>query len=101
MITDTQTALDLIAEAQHFHDSKKMAVPMECLPDHFFDLKSGVAGEMLQKFVNYNCKVAIYGDHSKHKSGPLNDFIRESNAKGDHVVFPASREEALDALHDD
>jgi len=32
--------------------------------DDFFDLSTGLAGEILQKFVNYHVKIAIVGDFS-------------------------------------
>jgi hypothetical protein len=56
-----------------------------------------VAGEILQKFVNYRVKAAVYGDYSRYTSKPLRDFIYESN-QGRHFFFAASREEALERL---
>lgn len=60
-------------------------------------LSTGIAGEILQKFVNYQCKLAIFGDYSGYTSKPLKDFIYESN-NGSHVFFVETEEEAVIAL---
>ena len=69
----------------------------ESLAQAFFDLKTGVAGEMLQKFSNYRMKLAIIGDFTVYKSRSLRDFIRESNG-GKTVFFVDSVERALAKL---
>jgi hypothetical protein len=68
----------------------------------FFQLRTGFAGEMLQKFANYQVKVAIVGDVSEFAaaSAPLRDFIRESN-RGKFVRFLGNREELEDRLKRD
>jgi len=43
-------------------------------------------GEVLQKFVNYQTKVAIYGDYTKYTSKPIKDFMYESN-KGYNIFL--------------
>jgi hypothetical protein len=60
----------------------------------FFDLKNGIAGEILQKFSTYRMRLAIVGDFSKYTSKSLKDFIYESN-KGKQVCFVGSVSEAL------
>ena len=45
-----------------------------------------MAGEILQKFINYHVKIAIYGDYSVYTSKPLRDFIYESNHGKDVFV---------------
>lgn len=66
------------------------------IPD-FFDLKTKIAGEILQKFAQYGMPLAIVGDFSKFESKSLNDFIFESN-KGKHINFAISKSEAIKAL---
>ncbi|NLF05641.1 MAG: DUF4180 domain-containing protein, partial [Actinomycetales bacterium] len=58
-----------------------LAIPTARLTPEFFDLRTGVAGDALQKFVNYQVQVAVVGDVSEHvaASGALADFVRESN----------------------
>ena len=60
----------------------------------FFILSTGLAGEILQKFVNCHIKLAIVGDYSKYTSKPPRDFIYESN-KGNSIYFASSIEEAV------
>ncbi|MET7253645.1 DUF4180 domain-containing protein [Dyadobacter jiangsuensis] len=63
----------------------------------FFDLKTGIAGEILQKFTTYRVRLAIVGDFTRYESKSLRDFIFESN-KGRQVNFVPSVEEALARL---
>lgn len=63
------------------------------IPD-FFELKSGIAGEMLQKFSNYRLNLGIIGDFSKYDSKSLRDFICESNRSG-RIVFADSEEDLM------
>ncbi len=62
-------------------------------PD-FFELKTKMAGEILQKFSNARMKLTIIGDFAEVDSKSLRDFIYESN-KGSLVNFVNSLEEAL------
>lgn len=63
----------------------------------FFDLKTGIAGEILQKFSNYRVQLAIVGDFTKYNSKSLNNFIYESN-KGRLINFVSTLSEALGVL---
>lgn len=94
VIKDTQSALDMIASAQYETDCDKFIVYKSCVVDDFFVLSTGIAGEILQKFINYRKKIAIVGDYSKYTSKPLKDFIYESN-NGNSIYFVPSIEEAL------
>lgn len=75
----------------------RIAISKELVSDDFFVLSSGLAGEILQKYVNCQMKLAIYGDFSGYTSKPLHDFIYESN-KGRDFFFAGTREEAIDRL---
>ena len=70
----------------------------EAIIEDFFVLSKGLAGEILQKFINYQVKFAIYGDYSKYTSKPLKDFIYESN-NGKDIFFVENEEEAMDKLN--
>ncbi len=63
----------------------------------FFDLSTGIAGEILQKFSTYRVRLAIVGDFSTYTSKSLNDFIYESN-RGRHINFVHSTSEAINIL---
>ena len=95
-IRTPQDMLDAMATAGYL-GCRSMAVYAESLGEGFFDLKTGIAGELLQKFSNYHMRVAIIGDFSKYESRSLRDFIRESN-KGKTVCFVDSLERALGKL---
>lgn len=90
-------ALDLIGTLSWQHNCNRVAIHKQALSEEFFRLSTGIAGEILQKFVNYGCKVAIYGDFSHYTSKPLQDFIYESNV-GAHVFFVNDLENALEKL---
>jgi len=66
----------------------------EDLSEAFFDLKSKLAGECLQKASNYRKRIAIIGDYSRYNSKSLKDFIYESN-KNKQILFVGSIDEAL------
>lgn len=97
VIADAQTALDLIATVRHGYGCTKLVVAKEDIAEDFFDLKTRLAGEILQKFVNYGVQIAIVGDFSGYTSKSLRDFIYESN-KGSAVVFVKTEAEAAEKL---
>lgn len=97
IITDVQSALDLLMSVKYETGTSKIIMDKRNIADEFFILSSGMAGEILQKFVNYHIKIAIYGDYSKYTSKPLKDFIYESN-KGKDVFFVSTQDEAIEVL---
>mgnify|MGYP002092580416 CR=1 FL=1 len=99
LITDAQSALDLLLSVRFETDAGLLALDKRALPEDFFRLGTGLAGEVLQKFVNYHMKVAIFGDYSAYTSKPLRDFIRESN-HGKDFFFVSTMEEAVQRLTD-
>ena len=96
-VATPQDMLDLIATLRYEHSADALVLPKENLPEAFFDLRTGLAGEVLQKCTNYQMKIAIVGDFSVYDSKALRDFIRESN-RGGAVLFLPSAEEAVEAL---
>ena len=96
VIVDGQGVVDLIGEIWG-QDADLLVLPVERLAPQFFRLSTGLAGEVLQKFVTYGYQVAIVGDIDEHltASSALRDFVRESNS-GRHVWFLPDRA-ALDA----
>lgn len=83
----TQDALDLIGEA-FGQEIDVMVVPVGRFVPEFFQLRSRLAGEFIQKFVTYGIKFAIIGDIAPQtaQSDALRDFVRESN-RGTSVFF--------------
>ena len=97
VITDTQSALDLIMTVDYETGVKNIAISKELIAERFFILSSGLAGEILQKLVNYGFRIAIYGDYSSYTSKPLKDFIYESN-NGHDIFFTDTLEKAVEKL---
>lgn len=97
VITDAQSAIDLLMSAQYDVGSKDIVIPKQLIAENFFVLSTGLAGEILQKYVNYGGRMAIYGDYSRYTSKPLKDFMYESN-KGRDFFFVSTRDEAVAAL---
>ncbi|MGN7987783.1 DUF4180 domain-containing protein [Pedobacter sp. 22226] len=93
IINNTEDGLDLLGNLYYQGFDKIMINKQNITPD-FFDLKNGIAGEILQKFSNYRVSLAIIGDFSAFESKSIKDFIYESN-KGKHINFLASIAEAL------
>ena len=93
LIGTAQSMLDLMAEAG-YEGHSRLIISKENLHPDFFDLRTGLAGSILQKFSNYRMQLTIYGDFSNIQSKSLNDFIRESNRTG-HVKFVANISMAL------
>lgn len=87
LLRDDRDALDLIGEAWG-RGATWVAVPVERLHEDFFSLRTGVAGEIAQKFVNYRLGLAIVGDISRftETGSALSAWVRESN-RGNHLWF--------------
>lgn len=97
LIADGQSALDLIASIGYEHGVTRIAVNKAAVSEDFFELSTGVAGEVAQKFVNYGRKLAIIGDFSTCTSGALRDYIHECN-NGTQLFFVSSEQEAVERL---
>ena len=96
-IFDAQSALDLFMTILCNDGCSSIILNKEALIDDFFILSTGVAGEILQKVVNYKMKIVVTGDFSGYTSKPLKDFIYECN-KGSDVFFVKDEEEAIKKL---
>jgi hypothetical protein len=86
-ISTPDDASDLVGTAWS-HNANMVAVPAERLDPEFFRLRSGIAGEITQKFVNYRLRLAVVGDIAERveASDALRDFVWESNI-GEQVWF--------------
>jgi hypothetical protein len=93
IISDTDIFLGIIFSTGH----KTIVVKKEYFHDNFYNLKTGFAGEILQKASNYGFRLIILGDFSNIDSRSLRDFIYESNKTG-KVIFHNKLENAIDLL---
>ena len=83
--------------AKYKTDTKNIVIDKKLLTEDFFILSTGLAGEILQKYINYGGRIAIYGNYSQYTSKPLKDFIYESN-NGKDVFFVDTEEKAIEML---
>lgn len=97
VITDAASALELLMTAKYEAGTKNIIINKKLIIEDFFILSTGLAGEILQKLINYGGRIAIYGDYTRYTSKPLHDFIYESN-KGKDVFFASTETEALEML---
>ena len=97
VLTDAQTSLDTIVWLYYEYGAQKVLINKSAVAEEFFKLSSGLAGEIVQKFVNYHFKLAIVGDFSHYTSEPLKAYMYESN-RGKHLFFAATEEDALQWL---
>jgi hypothetical protein len=95
-IRNTQDALDIMASC-YSQGAQRIIIDEKNIISHFFDLKTGIAGEIFEKISDYNVVLAIVGDFSKFPSSSLRDFIYESNKSG-RINFVNSIAEAQKKL---
>lgn len=76
-----------------------VVVPASRVAADFFELRSGLAGEVFQKMEQYHCRLVILGDVSAvvAASRSLHDFVYETNRRGHHL-FVSDRAEMLARL---
>ena len=63
------------------------------LPPEFFDLKTGQAGELLQKLQNYRIRLALVLSAEQSSQGRFGEMVREAN-RGTQLRVFAERTEA-------
>lgn len=97
LIKTVQDALDLLMNF-YYDDCNTIMLNEKNFAPEFFDLKTKLAGEILQKFSTYQCRLGIIGDFTKYQSKSLQDFIYESNKVG-RIIFATSDEAALNHLN--
>ncbi len=96
IIQNTEDALDLMGNL-YYQGFDKMIIHQKNITSDFFDLKTKMAGDILQKFSNYRIRLIIVGDFLSFESKSLKAFIYESNT-GKQVNFLSSTSEALKKL---
>ena len=97
VITNVKSSLDLLMNAKYDVGTENIVIDKKMVSEDFFSLNTGLAGEILQKYINYCGHIAIYGDYSNYTSKSLKDFIYKSNKVKD-VFFVSTKDEAIDIL---
>jgi len=85
-IQTEQDGLDLISVCAE-HGAKRLLISGEALSDAFFQLRTGVAGAIVQKFATYGMKAVVVLPEDQVK-GRLKDFLAESNRGGIFRAYP-------------
>ena len=85
ILRSTEDGLDLLGNL-YYQGFDKILIHEKNITPEFFDLRTKIAGEILQKFAQYQMPLIIVGDFSKYQSKSLNDFIFESN-KSQQINF--------------
>ncbi len=96
VIRTTSDALDLLGDI-YYQGFGSIILYEKNITADFFDLKTGIAGEILQKFSTYRVRLAIVGTFDAYTGKSIKDFIYESNKMG-HINFVPTLEKALDRL---
>lgn len=96
LLSQVEDMVDLLGNAE-YQGFSCILIHQKDLDPNFFDLKTGLAGEMLQKCSNYRKKIGIIGNFGEFKSNALRDFIRECN-RHRQIVFAPDSEAALALL---
>jgi hypothetical protein len=96
VLTDEAALLDLLAQA-YVDEAVGILLHATQLDPAFFDLRTGIAGSLLQKAATYRIRLAIIGDFENVESNALRAFIIECN-RGEQFAFCQDRASALQAL---
>ena len=93
LLTAPEDANDLLGNA-YYQGFDGMIISADKISPRFFDLKTRLAGEILQKFSSFQMRLAIVGDFSVFPSESLKSFIYESN-RGSLIHFSPTTADAL------
>lgn len=97
ILKDSQSALDLMMSVVYETGLHKLIWHKTIFDESFFDLKTKLLGEVMQKAVNYKVQIAIIGDFNKETSKSLNDLRVECN-RGRQFFMVNTLEEAIEKL---
>jgi hypothetical protein len=92
-LIDSETkALDLVAACGQ-DETDRLLIHGECLPDDFFDLRTGLAGTIMLKLSNYRIRAAVIAPNEKTEQGKFHEMMIETNRGNQFRIF-SSREDA-------
>ena len=74
--------------------SRALLLDRDAVPPGFFDLSSGVAGELLHRLSVYGLHMAAVVPDPSRCSQPFQDFVREANRGRQFRFFP-TRDDAV------
>lgn len=89
-ILDSEGAATAFMSEAWAQEAGVLAIPVSRVSEQFFQLRTGLAGAIAQKFVNYRLQLVILGDIARWTaaSRSLRDYVYECN-NGRAVRFVA------------
>ena len=99
LLDTIEAATEVVGDAA-WGQAEVVAIPAARLTDDFFELKTRLAGEITQKFVNYRLRLAIVGDIESrlNESVSLAAWVAESN-RGRQLWFVPTLGALAERLH--
>ena len=92
LLESEREALELIEGCIEHHTDRVMVFAAN-LPKEFYDLKTGVAGGILQKFAQYRVRIAAILTAELVGNGRFSEMVLEAN-RGSHFRVFYEREKA-------
>jgi len=96
LLVKEQDALDIIGNCG-YNDTNNLLLHPENVHEDFFNLKSGLAGAVLQKFVNYQMRLAAYFTEQQMEHIRFQELVKETNRSSHFRVF-SNKQDAEDWL---
>lgn len=92
-IADDRAAARIIGEALE-QGAGTVVIPIARLDPGFFDLRTGIAGQIVNKFAVYRIRLIVLGDVSLYErtSAAFHAFVREAN-RGHELWFVPTAED--------
>ncbi|HCQ90384.1 MAG TPA: DUF4180 domain-containing protein [Clostridium sp.] len=85
-ISSEQDVLDIIGSCME-HSCNYVMLHGEVFSEDFFNLRTGLAGTMLQKLINYNIRAAAIIANEEKIKGRFGEMVFEANKGNDFRVF--------------
>ncbi|WP_461612064.1 DUF4180 domain-containing protein [Clostridium sp. Marseille-QA1073] len=85
-IFSEQDVLDIIGSCME-HRCNYLMLHGEVFSEDFFNLRTGLAGTMLQKLINYNIRAAAIISNEEKIKGRFGEMVFEANKGNDFRVF--------------
>lgn len=90
-LSEERDALDFISICME-HNTGLIIIHQEVLSEDFFNLRTGLAGGVLQKFMNYHIKVAVIINSEEKITGRFREVVIETNKGNDFRVYKSVAE---------
>lgn len=90
-LSTEQDAVDLVALCQE-NDTDLLLLHSQALSEDFFKLRTGVAGQMIQKWINYRVKTAAVIPKELINQGRFKEMALETNKSNHFRVFETKDE---------